>query len=167
MAGKRKLDVVHIELVKEGTIDYMGIGNGRISTPEEAVRLASSFFRGADREKVYVLVLNGNMVPVNITLACMGGMAEARIYMAEIFKTAILSNCPNIICLHNHLSGNTQPSEADKIATLQMQFAGKILGIKLQDHIIVGEEGKFFSFQKEGFITDGEWVFEHNKELVG
>lgn len=168
MIGKRKVDVVHIELVKDSSVVYgeSDIRKAKITKPEEAVRLASSFFKGADREKVYVCTLNANMQPINISMVSMGGMSDCQIHIAEIFKTAILSNCSNIICLHNHPSGCVEPSYEDRLATLKMQYVGRMLGIKLQDHIIVGDEGQYYSFQKEGIIANGEWVMDTEEQMA-
>ncbi len=158
MIEKKKVDVVRIELVKERDIvfDDYDVEKLRITRPEDAVKLISSFFDSSDREKVYVCALDANMKPINISLVSMGGMNQCAIHIPEIFKTAILANCPNIICFHNHLSGNTKPSYEDKIITSRLKEAGDILGIKLQDHIIVGKTGQFYSFKREGFIVGNE-----------
>lgn len=167
MLGKL-VDVVHLKLVKEKSVIYGGLDmrKVRIMNPGDAVKLASSFFEGCDKEMVYVCALNANMNPINISQVCVGSMCECRIQMSEIFKTAILSNCCNIICFHNHLSDNPYPSDEDKIITLKMQFLGKMLGIKLQDHIIIVDNGQYYSFQESGIITDGEWSMDMEEELA-
>ncbi|MBR4026229.1 MAG: JAB domain-containing protein [Lachnospiraceae bacterium] len=142
------IDVVRIELVKETTIRYE---KQSIKTPEEAVKLMASFFRYADREKIYVCVCNTAMHPINISMVAMGGMKQCIVSIPEIFKTAILSNCSNIIVFHNHPSGKVTPSEEDKRITKRIQQAGQILDIILQDHIIIGED-TFFSFKQAGLL---------------
>ena len=157
-----KVDIVRIKMKKEGSILYGTNRKNRlrISKPRDVVKMTSSFFDGADKEMVYVCVLDGNMKPINISLVSIGSMSNCTIHLAEIFKTAILSNCPNIICLHNHPSESVEPSEDDRIATLKMQYVGKMLGITLQDHIIVGENGSYYSFQKEGILGKADWLIE-------
>lgn len=154
MANKKKVDVVRIELVKECEVEFddYDVEKIRVTKPEDAVKLISSFFEHADREKVYVCALEANMKPVNITLVSMGGMNQCAIHIPEIFKAAILANCPNIICFHNHLSGNTKPSYDDRDITAKLKQAGELLGIKLQNHIIIGKKGQFYSFKREGLI---------------
>lgn len=151
MKRRKKVDLVRIELVKEGSIPYgeSDNENTQITKVEDAVHLASSLFERADREKVYVIALDGHMNPRNISLAGVGGMAECAIHVPEIFKAAILSNCSNIICIHNHPSGNVEPSESDRRVTRRLKEAGQLLGVKLQDHIIIGDNGNFFSFKQE------------------
>lgn len=157
-----KVDIVRIKLKKERSIFYGATGKRKlkITKPRDVVKMASSLFDGADKEMVYVCVLDGNMKPINISLVTIGSMNNCTIHLAEIFKTAILSNCPNIICLHNHPSGSVEPSDEDRIATLKMQYIGKLLGIKLQDHIIVGENGNYYSFQKDGILSNADWLIE-------
>ena len=68
-------------------------------------------------------------------------------------KSTILSNAAGFIAIHNHPSGNTTPSEADKITTERLVNCGEVLGIKMLDHIIVaGETGKILSMAQEGMM---------------
>jgi DNA repair protein RadC len=64
---------------------------------------------------------------------------------------ALKGNACNIIVAHNHHSSNTKPSKADEELTLKIKEAGKLLDIKLLDHLIITEEG-YFSFADEGII---------------
>lgn len=159
---KKRVDIVHIEMVKDGSVLYGNEENGtrNMNTPEEAAKFAASFFHNADREKIYVCTLSASMEPINICLAGVGGMNSCEVHIPEIFKTAILSNCPNIMCIHNHISGEVVPSDEDKMATGKILLAGKLLGIELQDHIIIGDNGKFFSFKKEGILNEMERILE-------
>lgn len=68
-----------------------------------------------------------------------------------IFQFALLSNANNIIIAHNHPSGNLNPSNADKLLTEKIKDAGRLLDIKLLDHLIVTSEG-YYSFSDEGLI---------------
>lgn len=156
MKHKKRVDIVHIELVKDSSVLYGDVEKGKrnINTPEEAAIFAASFFQNSDREKIYVCTLSASMEPINMSLVSMGGMSECGVYVPEIFKTAILSNCPNIMCIHNHPSGDIKPSYEDERITQRLAQAGKLLGIKLQDHIIVGDNGTFFSFKKEGILEE-------------
>lgn len=79
-------------------------------------------------------------------------LAEPR----EIFKHAVLANAAGIVMVHNHTSGRCVPSEEDMAMTKRIEKAGKILGIPLMDHIIVGDG--YFSFRTEGLLADGKEV---------
>ena len=73
----------------------------------------------------------------------------------EVFKSSILSNAASIILLHNHPSGELQPSEGDVEVTKRIGAAGKMLGIPLLDHIILGQ-GEYMSLREAGYIGT-EW----------
>jgi len=70
-------------------------------------------------------------------------------------KAAILSNAATIICGHNHPSGDTVPSQEDRLITTRLVSAGKLLGINVLDHIVIGGEGRYFSFADAGAL-EGE-----------
>ena len=66
-------------------------------------------------------------------------------------KPAILANAAAIICGHQHLSGDPQPSREDRAITQRLVESGKLLGINVLDHVIVGD-GRYFSFADEGLL---------------
>lgn len=74
------------------------------------------------------------------------------VHPRAIFKTAILSNSNSILVAHNHPSGNPTPSEEDINITNRLQEVGRIIGIKLIDHIIIGEDDNFISLKENAYI---------------
>ena len=70
----------------------------------------------------------------------------------EVFKSAILANASSIILLHNHPSGDCQPSEADIDVTKRLIGAGELLGIEVLDHIVIGEQKEYFSFKENEML---------------
>lgn len=83
-----------------------------------------------------------------------GTLNENIIHPREIFKIALEEGAAAIILLHNHPSGDTTPSESDTAITKEILQAGKIVGIDVLDHIIVGENN-YFSFKESGYIEVG------------
>ena len=79
-------------------------------------------------------------------MVAIGSVNKAAVELRDIFKYAILSNAFGIIVVHNHPSGNPDPSSEDCVLTEKVQEAGGLLGIPLLDHIILGEEGNYYSF---------------------
>ena len=75
----------------------------------------------------------------------MGTINQSTIHPREIFKEAYLVSATSIVCLHNHPSNDVTPSKADILLTENLMKTGKIQGIPVIDHIIVGENS-FFSF---------------------
>jgi len=75
------------------------------------------------------------------------------VHPRECFKPAILSNAAALICAHNHPSGAPQPSQEDRALTKRLVDAGKLLGIALLDHVILGDgTTSYFSFADEGVL---------------
>jgi RadC-like JAB domain len=71
----------------------------------------------------------------------------------EVFKPAILSNAAALILAHNHPSGQPQPSQEDRVLTVRLVAAGKLLGISVLDHVIIGDgTSAYFSFADEGLL---------------
>lgn len=143
---KKKVGIVKLQMIKEGRSLY---GMKRFTSPGEAAEMVEPLFRMADREMLLVLSLNSRLEPLALEIAAVGGLNCCGVDMRDIFKHALLNNGAFLICIHNHLSGDTKPSEEDKRLTRRMEEAGKLLGIPLVDHIIVGEGGGFFSFKEE------------------
>lgn len=83
----------------------------------------------------------------------MGTLYALMVSPREVFKSSILSNAASFICLHNHPSGNPEPSEEDIKATKRLLECGRLLDIRMLDHVIVAaESGKMFSFKSEGVL---------------
>lgn len=123
-------------------------GKRTITSPEEAAEFAASFFKGSDKEMIYVCTLNGHDEPVAMEMVAKGGVNYCHVDMAQIYKTAIISNAAGIICFHNHPSGSIEPSREDRLLTEKMKTAGRYLDIPLRDHIIIGGDGAFYSFNE-------------------
>ena len=79
-----------------------------------------------------------------------GSLNQSIVQMRELFKTACLSSAAAILVVHNHPSGDPSPSSEDLSITRRIKEAGDLLGIKLLDHIIIGES--YISFVERGLI---------------
>jgi DNA repair protein RadC len=102
-------------------------------------------------ELFFVMFLDRSHQVFAFKLLSSGGMTGTVVDARLLFQTALLCHATEIILLHNHPSGNVQPSEADKILTRKISDAGKLLEIKILDHIILTTDG-YYSFSDEGFI---------------
>jgi DNA repair protein RadC len=76
-----------------------------------------------------------------------GNLNSSIIHPREVFKNAILSNANSIILVHNHPSGDINPSKEDIEVTKRLREVGNLLGIKVLDHVIIGDT--FYSFGQE------------------
>lgn len=147
------IPLVHLEMVKESSL-YCSTEDEdeTLSSPEKIVSFVAPLYHNADREKAYVCALDSQCRPQNISLVSIGGMSSCMIPLPDLFKTAILSNSPNIILIHNHPSGNPSPSREDDLITRRVKAAADLLGISLTDHIITGSCGQYYSYHEKGDI---------------
>ena len=88
-----------------------------------------------------------------IELVSLGTLGAAIIHPREVFRFAIMKAVASIIVCHNHPSGNPAPSGEDTEITDRLRKAGEILGIEVQDHIIIGSDG-FYSYRDSGRWRD-------------
>ncbi len=80
-----------------------------------------------------------------------GSLSASIVHPREVYKTALLSSAAAVLFIHNHPSGDTTPSREDIEMTKRLKDAGELLGIRVLDHLIVGEEG-YYSFANNGIL---------------
>lgn len=112
----------------------------QIRTPSDAVRLVRPTMRQLKREQMRVLALDTKNRVVFNGVAYQGTVNSSVLRVAELYRPAIVRNCPAIVVCHNHPSGDPEPSSEDIAVTEQLIQAGKLLEIELVDHIVIGEE---------------------------
>lgn len=102
-------------------------------------------------EEFWILMLNRANKIIGEAQISDGGVAGTVADPKRIFKTALDNSASSIILCHNHPSGNTNPSEADKQLTRKINEAGKLLDISVLDHLIITDNG-YYSFADEGIM---------------
>ncbi len=130
---------------------YTGNSKPVVSSPEDAATHYGSEMRYLDKECLKCIYLNAKNEVLKVETVSMGGLNSASITPREIFRGAISNSASALVLLHNHPSGDPTPSSADIEITERMLDAGKILGIKVLDHIVLGD-GKFASLKREGLL---------------
>jgi len=88
---------------------------------------------------------------INKETIAVGSLNEAVIHPREVFKSAVKASANSVILVHNHPSGNPEPSKEDTEVTKVFRECGDIMDIKVLDHVILGR-GNYFSFREEGLI---------------
>jgi len=106
-----------------------------------------------DQEETWVLLLNSKNKITHEAMVYRGTVNTAYIRVAEIFKEAVRVNATGIILSHNHPSGAPNPSPEDIETTRRAKEAADILGIALEDHIIVGKDA-WVSLREQGLVFD-------------
>ena len=144
----KRINIVSIKMVKESSFLYQ---TRTISSPKDAYEMIKEQLEGLDREQFIIACLNTKNEPTNISVVSVGTLNKAIVHPREVFKTAILSNAAGIMAFHNHPSGETTPSQQDIQLTHRLVEEGELLGIKLLDHLIIGD-GTFTSLKEKGYL---------------
>lgn len=125
---------------------------GKITCAEHVANYAAKTYATEDTEieHMFIIYMNAQNEILCIEKTAQGTTNHVNPILREIFKAALLKNASALICIHNHPSGKVEPSMEDRIFTKKLVEAGKILQVKVLDHVIVGDT--FFSFQEQGEI---------------
>lgn len=151
VAAKR-VDIVKIQMVKEGSLLYK---NRTVHSPQNGFDLMKQFLGDVDREHFIVMCLDTKNQPTSLNICHIGSLNSSLVHPREVFKPAILSNAASIMVGHNHPSGNPEPSEADIMMTRRLEEAGDLMGIRLLDHLIIGEDTYISLKERGNFKTEG------------
>lgn len=148
MLSAKRVNIVSVKLVKESSMLYK---QRRVRSPQDSYELFRDYLGEVDREHFVVMCLDTKNQPTNISTVHIGSLNASIVHPREVMKTAILSNAASIICCHPHPSGDPTPSPEDIDVTERLAEVGKIVGIELLDHIIIGD-GKFISLKEKGYF---------------
>lgn len=118
-----------------------------IRSPQDVAHLYIPRLRGVRQERFYVLLLNTANQIFRETVVSEGSLNASIVHPREVFRLAVIESAASIIVLHNHPSGNVEPSHQDLEITRQLVTAGNMLGIPVHDHIIIA--GESFSSLKQ------------------
>ena len=103
------------------------------------------------RELMTVIFLNSKNAVIHTELHSIGTLDAAAVYPREIMKIALLKDAASIIMVHNHPSGDPEPSLCDKEITEDIFNAGRLLGVRLLDHVILGNDC-YYSFSNSSSL---------------
>lgn len=134
--------------IREELAGYL-LPTTRFTSPQQ---IFETFMFMIHETKEYFLTghLDGKNRIVAIEVVSVGSLNQSIVHPREVFKTALLSSAAAIILLHNHPTGDPTPSAEDISITRRLKEAGDLLGIKVVDHIIIGET--YMSFVERGIL---------------
>lgn len=112
---------------------------GRKLESPELVYSAFNFLKFEAKEQFIVINLNNQHGVMNYETVATGTVNSIKLRPCEVLRTAVLLNAPAVILVHNHPSGHPEPSNCDIAFTHKLAECGKLLGIDILDHIIIGE----------------------------
>lgn len=122
-----------------------------ISSPKDAADLVMNEMRDLKKEILKVLILNTKNIVTGTIDASVGTLSSSIVHPRDIFRDAIRRSAASIILIHNHPSGDPTPSGDDINSTRRVKEAGKIIGIELLDHLIIGD-GRYISLKEMGYF---------------
>jgi len=117
---------------------------------------------GLKKEVFKVIYLDSQNQIIEIEELFHGTVDASFVAPREVVEGALKYNATALIFVHNHPSGNPNPSNNDRVVTRELVYAGNIMQIKVLDHIIIGE-GRYFSFAGEGLIDEYQMDFVNLK----
>ena len=124
-----------------------------VTDPEVIFRRYEPLLAHLKKELFMVLILNSANTLIKDVQISEGILNSSLVHPREVFKSAILESAASIILMHNHPSGEVQPSREDRSITERLVEVGKLMNIPVLDHIIIGQ-GKYYSFREGGLIGE-------------
>ena len=122
-----------------------------INSPKLILQQLQELFENTDREAFYIVCLDQKLKIIGINMVSTGTLTASLVHPREVFKVAILLNSAAIMGVHNHPSGDPNPSRQDRELSDRLKEAGTLLGIRLQDMIVVGDD-RYYSFVESGLL---------------
>ncbi|MFL0247466.1 RadC family protein [Candidatus Clostridium stratigraminis] len=123
----------------------------KISEPKDAAMLLMESMRNLKQECLKVVLLNTKNIVISIRDVSIGSLNSSIVHPREVFNEAVKKSCASIIVSHNHPSGDPTPSSEDINLTHRLSECGKLLGIEMLDHIIIGN-GIYISLKEKGIL---------------
>lgn len=140
------------ERLAESGVPY----NSQISEPHSAVKIAQSILAGIDHEAFLALPLDIKNKVLGYVEVAKGGIDLCQVDVREVFRAALVMGASSLIVVHNHPSGDANPSEEDLNLTENICQAGWLLNVHVLDHIIVGDDS-YVSLAERGLMpTKGD-----------
>lgn len=121
----------------------------RIRGPADVHALMGPLLRDLAQEEFHALLLNAQHRILRTVLVTRGILDASLIHPREVFRAAVTEGAAAVILVHNHPSGDPSPSVEDRAVTRQLVEAGRVLGIPILDHVVVGD-GRFTALSEEG-----------------
>ncbi|MCM3704434.1 MULTISPECIES: RadC family protein [Cytobacillus] len=122
-----------------------------IRSPEDGANYVMHEMRFLSQEHFVCLYLNTKNQVLHKQTIFIGSLNASIVHPREVFKEAFRRSAASIICIHNHPSGDPTPSREDIEVTKRLAESGKIIGIDVLDHLIIGEN-KFVSLKEKGYL---------------
>lgn len=152
--GMGQSAVSALKLVRESTVKYLqekSRGRCVVSSPSALIDYCRAAMKGLKDEEFRVIFLNSKNEIIEDESLCKGTIDQTTVYPRKVIERALHHGAASMIFVHNHPSGHTDPSGADKELTRILMDAARSIQVKVHDHLIIGEKGHY-SFAEEGCL---------------
>lgn len=140
-----------MELSKRASASMINNGRVTIKSPVEVSALLMEDMRHLKKEVFKIILLNTKNHIIKVLNVSIGSLNSSIVHPREVFSEAVKAGCCGILLVHNHPSGDPEPSREDIETTQRLINAGSILGIKVLDHVVIGD-GRYISFKEQGLM---------------
>lgn len=140
-----------VELSKRIPRKNASLNNVIIKSADIAFDYFQYIFKDQKQEYFYVIYLDNKKRVIENKLLFKGTLNQSIVHPREVFKSACILSASSIICVHNHPSGNVEPSREDINLTKRLSEIGILMGIKVVDHLIISDDN-YFSFLENNLI---------------
>lgn len=144
---------MHLRVTRDRLSEDGGPYHKQVRSSAGVSSIAADLLRGEDQEVVLAFHLDTNNRIQGYHEVARGSLNGAIVMPREVFRTAIVNGAAAVILVHNHPSGDPTPSDDDRAFTERLHKAGKLVGIALLDHVVIGDEGRSFSFLDTGLLS--------------
>ncbi len=153
MIDEQKLmDVPHVEIRRTDERKILDVDLREGITP--AAKFLREILGGKEQESFVILILDAAGRATAWREVARGRQDRVEVPTRELFRTALLCDAAYLILAHNHPSGDPTPSLQDRLMTVQLKMAGDSIGIRIVDHIIIGDRERYYSMARdEGMST--------------
>jgi DNA repair protein RadC len=123
----------------------------KIASKDDVTKILAPHMMFLPQEEFRVMLLDAKQKLIRVETVSLGSLDKALVEPRDVFRPAITFNAASLVIVHNHPSGDTQPSEQDVLLTRELCMCGIILGIEVLDHVIIGVRDHV-SFREKGLM---------------
>jgi len=123
-----------------------------VKTPEDVVSLIGGKLKEKKKEHFLVVLLDTRGKLIKLSEISVGSLDSSIVHPREVFKEALSASAASVVFVHNHPSGDPEPSEEDVKLTERLAQAGEVMGIEVLDHVIIGGNNRYQSLKREGLF---------------
>jgi DNA repair protein RadC len=143
--------MIKVKSLEVREIEYAYYKRPKINGMDDVVQVVKPMIADPNKEFFMALYLNTKNGVLKQEVVSIGSLGANIVHPREIFKTACMISASSIIVAHNHPSGDPSPSREDIELTKNLSEAGKMIGIEMLDHVIIGYD-KNYGFKESGIL---------------